>query len=124
MADMVDLKYTPKELKEEKVEAKGGPQVDPYPWGLAITLDSETLDKLKLMDPLPQVGDEVHMLCVCKVTSVNRAATAQDDECRVGLQITMAQVLLVESAKDEKGEKETPAAEAKESKRPATVMGY
>jgi hypothetical protein len=47
---------------------------------------------------------------------VNHSAReGQDEECGVGLQITMAQVLLNESATEEKGEKESPKSEAKET---------
>lgn len=124
---LVDLAYTKAELAEEKKEMAVGPsgQPDPYPWGLSIRMELETLKKLGLDNPLPQVGGELHMLVIAKVTSVNHSAReGQDEDCCVGLQITMAQVLLNESAAEEKGEKEPPAAEAKETpKKGGSLMG-
>ena len=130
MADMpklVDLAYTKAEQKEEAAEAKIGPGGEraPYPWGLCISLEKAELDKLGIKT-LPQVGGEAHFMAVAKVTSVNQSARAgQDEETRVGLQITMMQVLMIESADEETGETETPAAEARETKvaRKGGVMG-
>ena len=115
---LVDLAYTKAEMKEEGKERGISPsgQPDPYPWGLAITLERNELNKLGVTD-LPPVGTEVHLLAVAKVTSVNQSARAgEDEEARVGLQICMMQVLKVESPEEEKGEKETPEVEAKETK--------
>jgi hypothetical protein len=128
MPNLVDMKYSKAEMKEEAAEAKVGPdgQPDAYPWGLCITLEKAQLDKLGVTE-LPQVGAGVHFMAVAKVTSVNQSASmGQDEETRVGLQITMLQILLMESAEEEAGEKETPALEARETKaaRKGGVMGY
>lgn len=129
MADapnLVDMAYSKAEKKEEAAEyARPCGSGDDYPWGLCITLEKRDLDKLGLSE-LPQVGGAVHFMAAAKVTSVNQSASmGQEDESRVGMQITMMQVLLVESAKDEAGEKESPAVENKETaKRGSTVMGY
>jgi hypothetical protein len=115
---MIDLAYTKAELAEEKKEMAAGPsgEADPYPWGMCIRMESETLAKLGLDDPLPHVGGEVHMLVIAKVTSVNMSARAtQKDETCVGFQITMAQVLKVEGPEEEAKEVETPKAEARET---------
>lgn len=123
---LVDLAYTPSELKAEKQEMCCGPsgQPDPYPWGLSIRLELETLTKLGLDNPLPQVGGEVHMLIIAKVTSVNHSAReGQDEECGIGLTITMAQVLKVETAQQETAEIETPKAEARETPSLGGMLG-
>lgn len=111
---LVDLAYTKADLKKQE---KGIDYVpDPYPWGLCLHLEKEQLDRLGITE-LPMVGDEMHLLCVAKVTSVNHSAReGQDENASVALQITMAQVLLRESAKAEKGKPETPRSEAKETK--------
>ena len=119
MADtpkLVDMAYTKAELKAKDQEMSVGPsgQPDPYPWGLNLRLDKSSLDKLGIKD-LPRVGGEYHFVAVAKVTGVNMSAReGQDDETSVALQITMMQILKAESAEEEKGEKETPKAEAKE----------
>jgi hypothetical protein len=116
---LVDLAYTKAELKEEKAEMATGPggQPNPYPWGVCLSLEKAELDKLGITE-LPGIGDEFHMTIIAKVTSVNSSAReGSDEESRVGLQITMAEVTAHESAAEEKAEgKETPASEAKESK--------
>lgn len=123
---LIDLAYTKDELAEEKREMCCGPsgQPDPYPWGLNIRMEADTLKKLGLDDPLPQVGGEVHMLVIAKVTSVNMSARAgQDDETCVGFTITMAQVLKVETAEEEAREVETPKAEARETPTRGGMLG-
>lgn len=117
MADpkLVDMAYSKAELKEQRTGRLTAGEQNPYPWGLCLHLDKEQLDKLSLTE-LPQVGSEMHLLCVAKVTSVNHSARdGQDENASVGLQITMMQVLLKESAAEEKGEKESPKSEAKET---------
>lgn len=114
---LVDMAYSKAEKKEEAKEYAVGPsgQPDDYPWGLCITLEKRELDKLDITD-LPQVGGAIHFMATAKVTSVNQSASmSQAEETRVGLQITMMQVVLQESAAEEKGEQETPALEARET---------
>ena len=121
---LVDMAYSKADLKSKNKEMAVGPsgQPDPYPWGLSLTLDKCCLDKLGIKQ-LPQVGSELHLLAVAKVTSVNQSAReGQDEESRVGLQITMMQVFMEESADEEKGEKETPKAEARET--PSILSSY
>ena len=118
---LVDLKYSKAELKEEAQEAKIGYSQQPYPYGLCIRLESDELEKLGITE-MPQVGGEIHFMAIAKVTGVNQSAyEGQDGESCVSLQITMMQVLMTESADEEKGEKETPDSEAKESR---SVMSY
>ena len=114
---LVDMAYTKAELKEEAKEGCVSPsgQPSPYPWGLSLSLERNELNKLGVKD-LPQVGAEVHFIAVAKVMSVNQSARqGEDEESRVGLQITMMQIVQSESADEEKGEKESPASEAKET---------
>lgn len=124
---LVDMAYTKAELKEEKKEMSVGygGEPNPYPWGLCLSLEEKELDKLGIKE-LPEVGAEFHMMVIAKVTSVNHSAReGYDEDMRVGMQITMAQVLMAESASRERQEyrtegKETPAKEAAET---ATVAG-
>lgn len=83
---MVDMKLTPKEVKEERAEAKAY-DPPPYPWGLCIRLEKEELDKLKLAS-LPNVGDEFHIVAIGRVTSVSSSLRDQkDDEKTVSIQL-------------------------------------
>ena len=132
MAELVDLAYSKEELAEEKKECaiSSCGQPDPYPWGLCMSLEKRELDKLGVAK-LPQVGSEFHMMVIAKVTSVNQSASmTQEEESRVGLQVTMAQVLEVGSPEEEASEQrrgvETPAYEAAEMRKSGkvrTVMG-
>ena len=120
---LVDLKYTKAEMKEEKAEMTVGVsgQPDPYPWGLCVRPE---LDKLGLR-LLPQVGSEVHFMAVAMVTSVTQSAsTTRGEESSVALQIRMMQVLEIETPEEEKGEPDTPAAEMKEMARKGGTLGY
>src|SRR5512135_1090856 len=118
MGDLVDLKYSAAEQKEEASESMGampGGESE-YPWGMCITLEKRELDRLGIQGT-PGIGDEWHMMIIAEVTSVNMQSGGDaEDSIRVGLQITMAQVTMQESAEEEKGEAETPAAEMAEMK--------
>lgn len=124
MADapkLIDLQYTKAEQKEETNEM-AVPSSSQYPWGLCMSLEKRELDKLGITG-LPSIGDEWHMLVVAKVTGVNtQSGVDKEDSVRVGLQVTMAQVLMQESAADEDKEAESPEAEAKESA--GKILGY
>jgi hypothetical protein len=123
MADpkFVDMKFTKAEAKAEAKEMTSAKPPD-YPWGLAIRLEKEELDKLGIKT-LPQIGSEVHFAAVAMVTGINHSARqGQDEETCLALQITMLSVVKVESAEEEKGERETPAAEAKET--PSLLRSY
>lgn len=117
-AKLVDLKYTKAEVKAEAAEYSspkdGGPE---YPWGLEIRLEDEELSKLGITG-LPDVGGEYHLSVVAKVKSASQTSMAngKTDRC-VCLQITMIGIDLAESADEEKGEKDTPAAESAETKK-------
>ncbi len=94
MADkLIDMAYTKAELKEEKKDMAVGTngQPNPYPWGLCISLEKGDLDKLGAKT-LPQVGSTVRFTAVAKVTSVNQSAQGEDEDSRVGLQITAMQL--------------------------------
>lgn len=97
MADtLIDMAFTKDELKEKKksepccVGIDGNP--NPYPWGLSLHLERDTLDKLG-MKQLPNVGIELRMVAIVKVTSVNQSAReGENEQASVGLQITSMQV--------------------------------
>lgn len=120
-AKLVDMKYTRAEAKAEAEKySSPSPDNEPqYPWGLQIRLEDEELSKLGITS-LPDVGGEFHLTVVAQVQSAteSKMASGRTDRC-VCLQITMLSVDLEESAADEKGEKSTPAAEAKEVRKPS-----
>lgn len=68
---MVDLKRTPKE-KEEAAEETVMPAVSEYPYGLCISLDKETLDKLEVDFDSIEVGGIYHLFVLAKVTAKSR----------------------------------------------------
>ena len=50
-------------------EAPSGPM---YPYGLCISLEDETLEKLELDDDMPGVGDIIQFNAIAKVTNVSQ----------------------------------------------------
>lgn len=96
---LVDMARTPEEVKEEVAERSAAvavtpsPSVPVYPYGLCISLDDETLEKLGLDGPLPPVGATLVCLCECRVTSASASEredmNGKKSSCnRVELQIT------------------------------------
>lgn len=62
---------------------------DQYPWGLRITLNNDTLQKLGVNSKnLPSVGDVVSVMGMAKVCSVSTHTADDGDESTVELQIT------------------------------------
>ena len=65
-----------------------------YPYGLCISFDEDTLEKLGLDDgEMPEVGDMIHLMAMAKVTSVSEneresVGGATKKCCRIELQIT------------------------------------
>lgn len=79
------MKMTSSEAKAQSTPA----EVDAprYPWGLAITLDQDSLDKLD-MTGLPDVGEEYLIGGCVKVTSVSSNEHEGGKHKSVSLQIT------------------------------------
>ncbi len=115
---MVDLAYTPKEAKEEAasvpMDSISGPK---YPWGLRISLDTDTLEKLGLEASDVQVGDIVHIFAFAEVVSISMSDNADGGKrsC-VDLQITQM------ASEDEDDENE--AADKTEDRKPRTIALY
>ncbi|MGE9805410.1 capsid staple protein, partial [Escherichia coli] len=62
---------------------------DQYPWGLRITLDNESLQRLGLnAKSLPAVGDSISVKAMANVCSVSTRTTDHGEDNYVELQIT------------------------------------
>ncbi len=87
---MVNLAYTPKELKEEKAEYGSMVNEPPkYPYGLSVCLNDETLVKLgKTIADFP-VGSSITLPCTLLITGVaSRKDSSGDEEQEVNATIT------------------------------------
>jgi hypothetical protein len=75
-------------LKETEAAITGtSPEQELYPWGLSISLDSDTLETV----PMPQgltVGDVVSFTVRAKVKRLSEEETTEGTEKRLELQIT------------------------------------
>lgn len=115
---LVDMKYSKAEAKAEATKYDTISSQPEYPWGLCLRLEDDELAKLGIKG-LPDVGGEYHLQVVAQVTSASQSTMADGKTTRsVSLQVTMIGIDLAESAADEKGEKSTPASEAKETRKP------
>jgi len=97
---MTDMARTPQEVKEELAKNMPiasadmpKPMVPTYPYGLCISLDEETMDKLGIDGDLPEVGEMIHFCAMARVTSASMneregADGTKETCCRVELQIT------------------------------------
>ena len=77
-------------MKRERGESSNlmaSPDQSPYPYGLAVILDHETLEKLGLKTP--EVGAELLLVARVEVTSVSSHESSESEPSRsVTLQIT------------------------------------
>ena len=87
---MVNMKMSKEEAKEQcSPSTDEGPR---YPYGLAINLDDDALEKLGIGDSV-NVGDEVTITAKAQVTSKSGYQTmVGDSESSLGLQITDMEV--------------------------------
>lgn len=119
---LIDMAYTPAEIKEEKAEMTSKPKVPSYPWGLQLRLEKEELAKLGITK-LPGVGDEYHIIGVGHVTDVAQSYRDSDEYACVTIQINMLEL----SNEGQEADDDTPAAEGKEFKSqsaPKSVLSY
>jgi hypothetical protein len=115
MQGMIDMAKTPVEVKKEMKDyampsaAPDGPSVPQYPYGLCISMDEDSLEKIGEGDELPEVGEVVHLVALAKVTSASSREEITSDGAkkvcrRVELQIT--HLAVQEDGEDEeRGEK-------------------
>jgi hypothetical protein len=98
-AKMISMARTPAEAKKEvekyDMPATASPvaSVPTFPYGLCISLEDETLDKLGMEGAMPAVGDVIQFTAMAKVTSASDSEREKSDgskeQCRrVELQIT------------------------------------
>jgi hypothetical protein len=78
------MKLTKSERKEMAEPAMAE---ESYPWGLRLTLDKETLDKLGI-DGLPAVGTKMLLVARAEVKGVSQHESDDHESRSVDLQIT------------------------------------
>lgn len=81
---LVSMKVSQQEQSKPAEVTADAPR---YPWGLALNLDEQSLEKLGV-GKLPDVGDEWYIVACCKVTSVSSNEHESGKYRSVGLQIT------------------------------------
>lgn len=88
---MADMAIKPVEIENVKLLSSPAVVCDPdmlmYPYGLRLTFDQGTLDKLKL-DGDCAPGDMIHLHCLAKVIGVYKNDTVMTSSQTVELQIT------------------------------------
>ncbi len=82
LPSMVDMARSPKEMAEGAV-----PQAPVYPYGLCLRLEKDQLEKLDVDYGDWAVGDNFHLFCLAKVTSIRKSETADGEDCSVEMQI-------------------------------------
>lgn len=89
---MVNMELTEKESKKDTVESMEN-QMPKYPWGLSISLDNDSLEKLGMEDEDFEAGQEFTIECRVKVMGFSEDETINDGvrKC-VRLQITEMEV--------------------------------
>jgi hypothetical protein len=81
VASLVDMKKPKKKEQPEDVPKSA------YPYGLELTLEDDSLDKLGL-DSLPDVGDTFEVHGIGEVIRVSENASERDSSRSICLQIT------------------------------------
>lgn len=79
-AVLASMKRTKTEAKNQVLSSPSGPSED-YPYGLCLSLEDETLEKLG-MDELPKVGKPVKIVAEGKVESVSQNSSERGQNHR------------------------------------------
>ena len=84
---LIDMKLSKADKAEEKKKYSVGQDSMPdYPYGLSLTIDKDELDKLGMTEY--EVGDELNISAVGKVTMVRNSADEKSEESSITIQIT------------------------------------
>lgn len=89
MADLVSMKYTPEEKKDQEKGSLCCPEYEgeQYPWGLSLNLDGVSMKKLGLT--ALAAGQELSLVAKVRVTaSSSYSREGKPDETSATLQIT------------------------------------
>lgn len=108
MADdmkLVDMARTPAEQKAAQDRYTIDDKGPDYPWGLCLDLCQDELSKLGI-EGLPEVGDEMHIYAVAKVTRVSQSASESGDDSR-GVTLQICEMGTMEA--DDGDEDDSPA---------------
>lgn len=82
---LVSMKQTKSEIKETEQPITSSNQ---YPYGLEISLEKESIDKLDLNINDFSIGGKVDIVCTAEVTSLSQSASKKNENLSVRLQIT------------------------------------
>ncbi len=89
MSSLINMQNTPAEAKEQVSPTADAPK---YPWGLSLSLNSDSLEKLGVKT-LPSVGTEVTIVAKARVSNTSEYSTeGSGSEASMGLQITDLQI--------------------------------
>lgn len=120
LPELVDLKLSKAEKKEQVSENKA-PRME-YPWGLSISLDEDTMEKLGIKG-VPGVGDEFHFVCVAHVTSARQSEYEESGMSKsIDLQLSDMAIIKHEAA-DEDDPDDSAAKESKEDDATISTRG-
>ena len=89
--NLVSMKRTKKDKKRHNSDHVVGSE-ESFPYGLAISLDDESLSKLGIKDPLPGVGEEYIVVGVGKISSVSKNSSERRVSRNVTIQLEKLEV--------------------------------
>ncbi len=81
---LISMARTQKERKLDKAQPVG--ESPKFPYGLSISLDDESLDKLGIKN-LPKVGDFVRLDAVGRIESISQSSHTNSTNRSVSIQI-------------------------------------
>lgn len=82
------MKRTKSEMKSTSGAEPVSLNENPYPYGLEITLEKESVEKLGLDINDFSIGGKVDIVCTAEITSLSQSASKNDENLSVRLQIT------------------------------------
>lgn len=83
---LIDMQRSKKEIKKQNT-GLAEPNTPDYPWGLEISLETESIEKLGINLDTMRVGKEYSIMAVCEVTSISESASKDNSSKNMRLQI-------------------------------------
>lgn len=85
---MTDMSMSAEEAEEKMEKMMPSQDAPKYPYGLAISLTHDELEKMNVDYEDWAVGDTFHLHAMAKITSISRNESQDGENCRVEMQIT------------------------------------
>lgn len=85
---MANMRRTKQQMKRSRSDAAISSKPDPYPWGLQLSLEKDSLKKLKISAKDQEIGAKVGISGKGEITHISTSAGQEGESESISIQIT------------------------------------